>query len=421
MRISYLDSTSRRHDQTLLGWLLRELSAAEVFLANSGYFDGTILDWLEDGVAAVLARGGEAHFSIGSNQGQTAKADLERLLATLRPYMPAHATLSVVYIPGAIYHPKVYYARGRGTVSALVGSPNLTAASGTVNIETAILLQSDRVEPPLDTIEAANRPAAILALPNAYSVSSARDLDLLANLGVIDVPRPVTPRPTGTASAAAVARARRRLTRFPAGARIIDTPVPTARRPATVVRPAATAPVLLPPPAPAASIVVFVWSRNDLKQTGTSEFSVPEGIRTWAGSILGAPIRAGQGPLMHVNLRARLAATPNSVETAPERVRLWSSGASGGTHADVRLLLGNHLRTALEDQAVALLGQGLKGGDIGVFELPADPETEPLRLTVYRPLDPDYTLLDAMAILTGRQRKRQAVVTTLPLLPPWPY
>ena len=124
---------------------------------------------------------------------------------------------------------------------------------------------------------------------------------------------------------------------------------------------------------------------------------------------------------MHVNLRARLAATPNDVEDAPEQVRLWSAGASGGTHPDVRLVLGTYLRTSLENQATALVGYGLSEGDLGVIELPSDPRSEPLRLTIYREGDPDYVALDAMAVRVGRQQKRQAVVSSLGILPPWPF
>jgi hypothetical protein len=81
-------------------------------------------------------------------------------------------------------------------------------------------------------------------------------------------------------------------------------------------------------------------------------------------------------------------------------------------------VLSSHVRTALEDLAVSLYGDGLQGGDIGVLELPADPEAEPIRLTIYRR---DYAALDAMATRTPPQQKRQVVVRLLPGLAPWPF
>jgi hypothetical protein len=201
---------------------------------------------------------------------------------------------------------------------------------------------------------------------------------------------------------------------------VAGVPVPSTRR--GTVRPRPTPPAAVTAiAAPAARVIVFVFSPNDLKQTGTREFSVPEGVRTWASAVIGAPVVAGLGDLMHFELRTRMAAAPNSVITAPDPVRLWSAGATGGTHSDVRMVLGTHVRSALEDLSTVLHGSGLAGGDIGVLELPLDPTLEPVRLTVYKPGDPEFAALDALSVRTGRQQKRQADLPTLAALPPWPY
>jgi hypothetical protein len=147
---------------------------------------------------------------------------------------------------------------------------------------------------------------------------------------------------------------------------------------------------------------------------------VPEGVRQWAAGILGAPITAGQGVLLSATILARLAIAPNTVVSSPSPVRLWSAGASGGTHQDVRLVMGSRVRAELEDLSLVLHGTGLSGGDIGVLQLPDDPVVDPLRLTLFRPPDRAFTTLDGLAQRTGGQQKRQAVVTALPELPPWP-
>jgi len=69
-----------------------------------------------------------------------------------------------------------------------------------------------------------------------------------------------------------------------------------------------------------------------------------------------------------------------------------------------------------------VFGSELQGNEIGVVDLPADPSVSPVRLTVYRPEDPDYAALDALAVRTGRNQKRQAVLAAPPaFVPPWAF
>jgi HKD family nuclease len=414
--IRYVDSATRAHGETLLAWLLKELPSAQQFLVASGYFDATVLDWVEPEIAALLSRGGEAHFTIGSNQGQTQREDLERLLALVAS-SPSKASLFVVHIPDALFHHKTYFVSGPGRISALVGSPNFTAASGTRNFEAAVIIDADSPVPPLDAIEASLRPAAVASWVNAYQVNGLRDLDALARMGAINVQRPPLQRGPGTPATVA-ARARRRRTRFPPSAGIAGTPHPTAR-PRPIVKARAKRASVAPPTGK--TFVIFIFARNDLKLTGTGEFSVPAGVKDWAGRVLGTPVTLGQGEFMRINLLARLAASPNAVIAAPEPVRLWSPGRSGGTHQDVRLVLGNAIRSTLVEESTLLYGTRPEGGDVGVLELPDDPRVEPLRLTIYRPLDRDHARLERMTSRTGRQRKRQAVLSALSLVPAWPY
>lgn len=420
MQVRYVDSTSRAFDQTLLAWLLAELPQARVFAAATGYIDSGVLDWIEPNLASLLAGGGTLTLAVGSNQGQTSREDVERLFALIEAHITAGSSLFVVHIPGGLFHPKTYFASRPGHFSALIGSPNLTAASSTVNIETAVVVESDQLEAPLDLIQASMTRAAFAGLANAFEVTSVADIGNLEGMGAIGVPRPVT-RPATGLPAANAARARRRLARFPPGTRVLGVPPPTARRRGTRHVPALLPPAIFIPITPAAATVAFVFSPNDLKQTGTREFSVPAAVRGWAGGVLGVPVQAAQGDLLHFTLLARLAGAPNTVSETPAPVRLWSAGASGGTHRDVRMVIGSLVRDELEETSQSLRGVGVLGADIGVLELPADPTTSPVRLTVYQSADADFPTLDALCVRAPGALKRQAVLTGGVVVPPWPY
>jgi HKD family nuclease len=418
MLVRYVDSASRAFDQTLLSWLMNELPTATEFLAASGYFEATVLDWIEPDLLALLGRGGTAFITVGSNQGLTSADDLDRLFRIVEPHRAMGSGLAVVHIPGGLFHPKTYFAARPGRATAFVGSPNLTAASGVVNVEAAVILESETLEPPLDVIRDALTRTTVCALANAFEICSVPDIRELQAMGAVGVPRP--PAVTRSARGGATAAALRRLARFPAATRVGGIPPPTARRPG-LRHVAPAAPVIVPPAVPAHTTVAFVFAPNDLKVTGTREFSVPAGVRGWAASVLGAPVVAGQGDLMHFNLLARLAAAPNTVAASPELVRLWSAGASGGTHQDVRMVIGSAVRQELEDTSMLVHGAGLEGQDVGVLELPADPTREPVRLTIYRPRDPEFAVLDGMCVRGPGTQKRQAIVTGTPAITPWPY
>ena len=104
----------------------------------------------------------------------------------------------------------------------------------------------------------------------------------------------------------------------------------------------------------------------------------------------------------------------------PEPVRIWAAGSSGGTHQDVRLVLGSRLKTALDDEAVQVTGLPMPPESIGVFELPDNPRLQPVRLTVFLPSDADYAPVEALLTRSGREQKKHFRVASLVQIPPWP-
>lgn len=413
----YLDPTTRLFDESVLGWLLTEVPGAATLRLATGYFEASVLDWLEEPLEALLQRGGSVQALIGSNGGQTGRADLERLFDVLT--RGPGGTLHVEYAEGGIFHPKVFVVESSTRTAAVIGSANLTANGSLVNVEAGVVLETDQPGPPpeapIDAVIASIDPAP---RPDAFTIASADDLDRLEKLGVIG--RVVKTAPANVTQTQAD---RQREHRRRAGVRtrpgVTGIPARTRRRAAGArrARPAATPPTV---PATTGDFYGLRFAPNDLKTTGTREFSVSRSMRDWAETVLGRSLNPGEGRLFSVVIEGRLAAAPMSIASTIEPVRIWAAGGSGGTHADVRLVLGNRLRTELEDEAIRLTGLPVPGGSIGVFQLPVDPQTDPARLTVLLPTDPAFTAVESLLARTGREQKLHFRVASLPQVPPWP-
>ncbi len=379
LTIRYLDSTRRQLAETLLGWLLDHLPTANRLTVATAYFDGKVLDWVEEPIESLINRGGSARFVVGSNSGITRKTDLERLWRVLEPGAP-NSTLAVEYYDDAIFHPKVFVIEQPDCVRALIGSGNFTANGSVLNIEAALEVATDEVgpppEPPLDNILASFETRAA-----ARSVTSTADLQALEQLGIIGRERVSTPAPD--ARKAASQRQRCRAQGIGLAGVVNGIPTPTRRPtppppPPPPTPPAPPVPPVPPPPTPPApptgiTVVTLEFSDNDLKTTGTREISVSLGMREWAEAVLGRAIIPGEGTLFEVSIYGRLLLTPSRVFRAPQPNRIWAAGGSGGTHTDLRLVLGNSLRADLHDEAVRATGVPLTGGALGIFELPNNP------------------------------------------------
>ena len=120
LSVRYLDPTTRTFDESVLGWLLTEIPSASTVRLATGYFEASVLDWLEEPLEALQQRGGSVQALIGSNGGQTGRADLERLLNVLAS--GPGGTLHVEYAEGGIFHPKVFTVESPTRAAAVIGS-----------------------------------------------------------------------------------------------------------------------------------------------------------------------------------------------------------------------------------------------------------------------------------------------------------
>jgi HKD family nuclease len=414
LSIRYLDPTARSFDESVLGWLLTELPSASCFRFASAYYEASILDWLEEPLEDLVDRGGSVHALIGSNGGMTDPADLERLAQILR--RTTSSTLHVEYAEGGIFHPKVFVIEQRDRVAAIVGSANLTSSGSLINVEAGLVVETDRPGPPPEyPLDAIIASIDVTSRTDVFVALAATDLHRLKGMGIIGRVVKVTATNVNQAQATAQRNRRRQ-----AGVRTRPgvTGVPPRTR-----RPSPTG-VVASPPTPAApatgDFYGLQFSANDLKDTGTREISLSRSFREWVERVLGRPIAPGEGNLFPVVIDGRLAGSPQSVTRTPEPGRIWAAGGSGGTHQDVRLVLGNKLKADLDEEAVRLTGIPVPSGSVGVFELPTNPQAQPLRLTVFLPSDPGYQAVEGLLARTGRDQKRHFRVNALPQVPLWP-
>ncbi len=406
----YLDPTSRSFEQTIVGWLMRELPTANRFLMASGYLDTTVLDWLEEPISSLRGRGGTTSAIIGSNGGQTSTEDVERMLALFED------GLFLDYAEGGIFHPKVYVLEHPTRAQAAVASANFTTRGAIANVEAGLIVETDVVgpqvkEPIAGIVESLNPDR----YPHAVQIHSPDDIKRLKSLGVLG--RMVRQEPVTVTDDTVAGRQRRARHSAGFGRREVVADIPK-RRPVPVP----------PPPVPREPDMAegtplycgFVFAGNDLKNTGTRELSVSSDVRRWAADVLGREIEVGEGTLLEFDIEARLAASPGNIHVTSAPVRLWSAGASGGTHQDVRLVLGSRLKGSLDDESVQITGRPVAPGSIGVFELPAGPADEPVRLTVVLRDDREFPALEARLGKTGREQKLHFGTDRPPDLPDWP-
>ena len=247
----YIDSGERDRSQALGRWL--EESASDdiaEFRWQTGYFTVDGLPVLLPLLERLLAAQRLVRALVGSNDPPTYAADVKELVRALG--IPrVYAALGVVSFAAGLFHPKVYhFTRADGSVTAYVGSANLTwqGVSGT-NVEAGLLLDSRDGDPAvvLDSIGAAVDAWFTIARAGVSFVQSDADVDELTAKGILaDAPLPAPPRREATGPGGQVVR--EGLARL---VPLFTVPKFARTLPAVPAVPAVTAVPALPAPAPA--------------------------------------------------------------------------------------------------------------------------------------------------------------------------
>ncbi len=346
--VRYLDTASRRPDQTLGQWLTDHLHDATDLGCQTAYVSSEGIAFVAPHVEALLNRGGTATVVVGSNDGSVLNSDLTSLLDVLEV---GTGRLILAGAADVLIHPKTFYVeQADGSTHAYVGSANLTGRGIDGNVEAGISLSSVDDDP---AVLAAIR-AAIHAWdghPNGLSISRA-DLPALSTEGVTDRPRP--PAPSAPPSTSTGSRRR-----FPGLGRILGrtTPGPAAPGPATP-GPVAPGPATPGAAAPAATTattatslalpsgavgVVKELSPLDTKAfhggTGTPYVAMPSDL---AAFLPMSPFGVNQEPRLDIHFEATLDSAPGSVvphiNTRGSTNITWvGAGVTRTSHSDLRL------------------------------------------------------------------------------------
>lgn len=208
----YIDSGSGEADQDSGHWFDANVVAGiNEFRCQSGYFSYAAIKPFAQVIHDLATAGGQVHFVLGSNSGSLIAADAQR---ALRVAAGVNASLTIVSFADAEFHPKtVHVVRSDGSITAVVGSSNLTGRGLGRNVEAGIILDSRAGDPP-DELErmrtaidwwrnvpknAAEHPQVA---PAVFPIVNDDDIRDLVERGIINIPQPRRSRPGGAGGAA---------------------------------------------------------------------------------------------------------------------------------------------------------------------------------------------------------------------------
>lgn len=186
----YIDSASQNKSEYIRHWLDKNLlSSTEAFRVQSGYFSYAAIEPFTQVLKSMIKKGGSVKFVLGSNGGSLKAIDAKRVLKIVRG--KANCSFTIVAFKNAEFHPKCYYIKRSGTSeTALVGSGNLTPFGTSLNVEAAIILDTDNgdsvvlVQKIRDTID---KWGTLNESDGAYKVKTIQDIKDLRQSKIIDL------------------------------------------------------------------------------------------------------------------------------------------------------------------------------------------------------------------------------------------
>ncbi|MFZ0424241.1 MAG: hypothetical protein WAL80_15310 [Xanthobacteraceae bacterium] len=197
----YIDTGSRDPAHALGHWLKSAVeldsSVAEVRW-QAGFFSSVPLAYFEAAMKRLAQANGVLRLLVGSNGGETQRADIETLLTFSGPPR-SRRQIGIVKFNNAFFHPKtIHIVRTDGSEAAYVGSANLTSQGvNGLHVEGGILLDTKdgddgavvaRIKQAIDWWFAKSPEGLNL-------VSKSSDLDALVQAGILDV-QPAIPVPS---------------------------------------------------------------------------------------------------------------------------------------------------------------------------------------------------------------------------------
>jgi len=201
--VRYIDSGSRDPTETLGYWMstLVEPDETSHVRWQTGFFGIDGIGLLVPMLQELGRTGGGVTALIGSNDGVTQGSDILRLLELAGPARE-NLKVGVVSFGNALFHPKtLHVTRSDGSMTAYVGSANLTQSGVALHVEAGILMDTrdgdrvDDLEHVADAIDwwFEDNQAGF------YGVRDEADIIELTDARVLGVPRRPPVRPGGPA------------------------------------------------------------------------------------------------------------------------------------------------------------------------------------------------------------------------------
>jgi HKD family nuclease len=186
----YIDSANENKSGYIRHWLDKNLlSSTEAFYVQSGYFGYAAIEPFTQVLKSIVKKGGSVKFVLGSNKGSLKAIDAKKVLGVVKG--KANCSFTIVAIKDAEFHPKCYYIKRSGTSeTALVGSGNLTPLGISLNIEAAIVLDTNNGDSAIlvrkikDTID---KWQTLDESRGAYQVETVQDIEDLRQSKIIDL------------------------------------------------------------------------------------------------------------------------------------------------------------------------------------------------------------------------------------------
>jgi hypothetical protein len=186
----YIDSATQHKSDYIRYWLGKNLtSKSRSFFVQSGFFSYAAIKPFKQFLKGVIRGGGSVKFVLGSNAGSLKARDAKEVLKIIKG--KAGCSLTIVSFTNAEFHPKCYYIkRNETSETALVGSGNLTSFGIGVNIEAAIILDTDNGDSVLlvqSIRDAISTWETLNEIDGAYKINNAQDIKDLQRSKIIDL------------------------------------------------------------------------------------------------------------------------------------------------------------------------------------------------------------------------------------------
>jgi HKD family nuclease len=188
----YIDSASQQNSDFIRHWLDKNLtSKTKLFFVQSGYFSYAGIEPFNQFLKGMIKSGGSVKFVLGSNNGSLQAQDANKVLKIVKG--KAGCSFTIVSFKNAEFHPKCYYIkRSETSETAIVGSGNLTSLGIGLNIEAAIILDTDNGDSALlvqKIRDAISKWETLNESDGAYTIITTQDIKDLQQSKIIDLMR----------------------------------------------------------------------------------------------------------------------------------------------------------------------------------------------------------------------------------------